>query len=88
MWNPNATPDFLPEQHSINELLSRMTPADREVVAEMLRDEFESGVFESLNVLERFGVPPFEDGYEGSPFHDFIGRLGDWNWPESASGNE
>ncbi len=65
-----------------------MTPVDREVVAEMLSHQVEVGIFESLKVLERFGVAPFQDGYEGSPFHDFVGRMGDWKWPESANGNE
>jgi hypothetical protein len=31
-------------------------------------------------MLERFPVPPFEDGYEGSPFNDFVGRLEGWEW--------
>ena len=38
---------------------------------------------EALKVLERFQVPPFEDGYEGSPHEDFTGRMANWNWPES-----
>jgi hypothetical protein len=41
----------------------------------MLADEVVTRVFESLKVLERYGVSPFEDGYEGSPFNDFVGRL-------------
>jgi len=49
----------------------------------MLKQEVELGVFETLKVLEQFQVEPFKDGYEGSPFHDFIGRLGNWQWPEN-----
>lgn len=48
----------------------------------MLANEVVTGVFETLKVLEQFRVPPFEDGYEGSPINDFIGRLGDWKWPQ------
>ena len=81
-WNQNATADFLPDQHAINLLLKRMPAEDREIVANMLANEVVVGVFESLKALEQFGVTPFEDGYEGSPFNDFIGRLGGWEWPK------
>jgi hypothetical protein len=40
-------------------------------------------VFIALRVLHDHGVPPFEDGYEGTPFNDFTGRLYDWPWPAS-----
>lgn len=83
VWNHNATPDFIPEQHEINVLLKRMSPADREVLAGMLAQEVVTGVFETLKVLEQYQIEPFKDGYEGSPFNDFIGRLADWNWPEA-----
>ena len=45
--------------------------------------EVVTGVFETLKVLEQYQIEPFKDGYEGSPFNDFIGRLADWNWPEA-----
>jgi len=83
MWNRNATRDFIPDQHEINLLLQRMSPADREILAGMMRHQVEVGVFETLKVLEQFEVDPFKDGYEGSPYHDFIGRLGNWQWPEN-----
>jgi hypothetical protein len=82
VWNANATPDFLPEQHAINVLLARLNPEERRTLAEMLAKQVITGVFETLKALENFQVPPFETGYEGSPFNDFIGRLGGWNWPE------
>jgi hypothetical protein len=82
LWNAGATPDRIPDQHEINLLLARLSTADRETIARMLADEVVTGVFESLKVLEQFGVSPFEDGYEGSPFNDFVGRLDDWEWPE------
>ena len=83
VWNKNATPDYIPEQHEINLLLKRMSPADREILAGILAQEVVTGVFETLKVLEQFEIEPFKDGYEGSPFNDFIGRLADWDWPEA-----
>src|SRR4051812_42255005 len=71
VWNQNATPDFIPEQHEINLLLRGMSTADREIVAGMLAQEVVTGVFETLKVLEHFQIEPFKDGYEGSPFNDF-----------------
>jgi len=63
----------------------RLTVAEREVLAGMLAHEVEVGMLEALKALEKFEVPPFEDGYEGSPFHDFVGRMaGDWDWPEKG----
>jgi len=59
-----------------------MSAADREILANMLASQVVTGVFETLKALEQFQVSPFEDGYEGSPFNDFIGRLDDWEWPE------
>jgi hypothetical protein len=49
----------------------------------MLAHAFECGVFESLKALEEFEIEPFIDGYEGSPYHDFIGRVDpdQWEWP-------
>jgi hypothetical protein len=82
VWNPNATPQFLKDQYEVNALLARMPQADREILGRILSDEVERGVFETLKALERFEIAPFEGGYEGSPFNDFVGRLGDWEWPE------
>jgi hypothetical protein len=82
IWNRNATPDFISDQHEINLLLARMSVTDREILAGMLAEQVELGVFETLKVLEQFQIAPFVDGYEGSPYNDFVGRLGDWEWPE------
>jgi len=85
VWNANAMAAWHDVQHEANLLLARMTQSEREVMARLLAAEVVTGVFETLKVLERFRIHPFEDGYEGSPFHDFIGRLaGDWDWPEKA----
>lgn len=84
VWNANATPEYLSEQHQINQLLSMLDDQQREVVAGMLSHSFRGGVFESLKALEEFEVEPFIEGYEGSPYHDFVGRIDpeQWEWPE------
>ena len=82
-WNGNAdsAPDGPPDQRRINALLARMGQDDREVLAQMLAEAFQGGMFTTLRVLHHHQVPPFEDGYEGTPFNDFAGRLDDWPWP-------
>jgi len=85
IWNPYIDESSAPDQHAMNLLLARLPRADRETLALMLAEAFEGGVFETLKALDTCGVPPFEDGYEGSAFNDFIGRLGgDWHWPEGG----
>jgi hypothetical protein len=81
LWNRNATAEYIPDQREINVLLSRMSAAEREVLAQMLAQEFESGVHTTLVALHELEVPPFDKAYEGTPFHDFVGRLDDWEWP-------
>ena len=81
LWNENARSDYLFDQHQINELLNSLSESQRDVLAGMLEDQFSGGVFQTLKVLEELRVEPFLDGYEGSPYHDFIGRLEDWEWP-------
>jgi hypothetical protein len=83
VWNANATEDFLPEQHAINTLLARLSPADRETLAGMLSHQFQGGVHATLAALHEAGIPPFDEAYEGTPFHDFVGRLDGWEWPKS-----
>lgn len=79
-WNQNNTDQ---QQQSFNELLDALTPPQREVLAQLLQHVFMSGVHETLRVLHEAGVAPFDDAYEGTPFHDFIGRLDGWEWPTS-----
>jgi hypothetical protein len=84
VWNRNATTDFLEDQFQINQLLASLNDAQREVIACMLAEAFVGGVFETLKALEEFEIEPFLDGYEGSPYHDFIGRIAadQWQWPD------
>lgn len=85
IWKKNANANYIPEQHKINLLIQRLSLTEREVLAELLSDAVVTGVFETLNALETFQISPFESGYEGSPFNDFIGRLDDWEWPNTKS---
>ena len=82
VWNPHITAITAPDQHAMNLLLAKLGAADRETIASFLAEAFEGGVFEALKALERFEVPPFQEGYEGSPYNDFMGRVsGEWEWP-------
>ena len=84
VWNTNALdkPDEMPEEHQMNTVLARLTQEDRAVVAQMLELSYEGGIHDALRVLHDHEVPPFDDAYEGTPFHDFMGRLKtDWEWP-------
>jgi hypothetical protein len=62
-------------------LLAGLSSSGREVLARMLADAFRSGVHETLVILHAAAVPPFQDGYEGSPYRDFAGRMEGWSWP-------
>ncbi|MDL2274919.1 hypothetical protein LJC22_02190 [Desulfosarcina sp. OttesenSCG-928-G10] len=82
-WNPHITENSAPDQHAMNLLLAKLNANDRETIASFLAQAFKGGVFETLKALEAFQISPFEEGYEGSPYHDFIGRVsGEWEWPE------
>lgn len=84
VWNRNArdnSDDLLADQYAMNKLLARLDEADREVIATMLEQQCVGGVHVALVILHEAGVPPFDKAYEGSPFHDFMGRLNGWEWP-------
>lgn len=82
VWNANATADWEDRQHDFNDLLALLDGQQRDVLAAMLAQQFEAGVHSTLVVLHEAQIEPFDDGYEGTPFHDFVGRLGGWRWPE------
>ncbi len=84
MWHEGASPGHLPDQHAINVLLARMSKGDRDVLARMLAHAFSGGAFAALVALHEAGIKPFDKAYEGTPFHDFVGRLDDWPWPEDS----
>jgi len=83
IWNRNAdSPEGgLADQWRMNELLLSLSSEQRDVLAEMLAQQFVAGVHETLVVFHEHGVPPFDDGCEGDPFHDFVARLDGWEWP-------
>jgi hypothetical protein len=83
IWNANAdlAPEDLSDQHAFNVLLRKLDASEREVLAQVLEQQFVAGVHQALAVLHEHEVPPFEDGYEGTPYHDFVGRLAGWAWP-------
>lgn len=85
VWSPHALehPDDLPEEHLINTVLAQLGREDRVVVARMLELSYEGGIHDVLRVLHDEEVAPFDDAYEGTPAHDFMGRLvTDWEWPD------
>lgn len=84
VWNMYAVdhPDDMPEEHRMNEVLTRLDDSDRAVVARMLELAYAGGMHDTLRVLNDHEVPPFDDAYEGTPAQDFMGRLTtDWEWP-------
>lgn len=81
-WNKNASDSKLPDQHLMNLLIEKLSDDEREALAVVLSQEVQLGVFETLKILEHHEIAPFESGYEGSPFEDFVGRLQGWEWPE------
>jgi hypothetical protein len=74
------------DQREAQALLAGLEPPAREVLAMMLAQEFAGGVHETLKALHEAGIAPFDLGYEGTPYHDFVGRLYGWDWPEDGSG--
>jgi hypothetical protein len=81
VWNHNATADFVPEEHGVNELLTALDADERAVVAWIAEQSFVAGVHQALVALHDFEVAPFDKGIEGTPFHDFMGRLHGSQWP-------
>jgi hypothetical protein len=84
VWNANTTAEEDPEQHYVNLLLERTSKVDREILAGLLQQAFEAGVHETLAALHEAQMVPFDRAYEGTPFHDFVGRLHGWQWPTSS----
>ncbi len=82
VWNVNASSEWPDRQSESTELLGELDERQRHILPSLLSEEFVSGVHTALVVLHAKGVTPFEDGYEGTPFHDFSGRLDGWPWPD------
>lgn len=80
-WMREVTEEFAKQSLAVDELLARLDDAERDTLARLFEQEFVSGMHETLVVLHDAGIPPFDDAYEGTPFHDFAGRLDGWTWP-------
>jgi hypothetical protein len=85
VWNPAAEEAGLEDQAAMNRLLDRLPDNERQVLAAMLEQAFVSGIHQALVSLHETGVVPFDKAYEGTPFHDFIGRMTGWEWPIGES---
>ena len=83
---PDLPPDDRPWHWRLYRVASKLTPEEREDLAMLLAQQFRSGVHAALVALHEAEIPPFEDGYEGTPFHDFVGRLDGWEWPDRPRG--
>lgn len=73
-----------PEDPEVVEFFKKLSSREKEILTRLVSKSFEDGVFNSLKILETFQITPFEDGYEGSSYNDFIGRLdknNPWQWP-------
>jgi len=83
VWNENAeaVADAAPGQHEMNVLLTALTPEQRAVLAGLFAEEFASGVYNALQVLEAARVAPFAPGVHGTASDSFLDRLEDWAWP-------
>lgn len=88
MWNPNAheVADVDPNPERMNALLAQLSEEHREALAALFAEEFASGMFNALEVLHAAQCAPFEQGYDGDPGDDFLGRMDGWQWPEDARG--
>ena len=85
VWNANAheIEDVDPTQQAMNDLIAGLTVDQRTTLAAIVADEFSSGIYHALQVLHAARLTPFEEGYDGTPGDDFLGRLEGWDWPES-----
>jgi hypothetical protein len=82
VWNANATAAHLTDQYEMNLLLQSLNDVQRATLARMLEERFVAGVHTTLRVLHEGRIEPFDDGVEGTPYDDFVGRLGGWTWPD------
>lgn len=72
--------------HEVKAFLARTSATDREIIVRMVEQAFIGGVHSALVTPHEREVPPFDEASacasEGTPFHDFVGRLAGWEWPE------
>ncbi|WP_232549832.1 DUF6547 family protein [Propioniciclava soli] len=85
VWNDNADEiaDVDPSPQAMNTVLASLSEAQREALAVLFAEEFASGVFNALEVLHAARCTHFEEGYDGDPSDDFLGRMDGWTWPDA-----
>ena len=85
------------DSEKINRVLAKLSSADREVLAAFVADEYFSGIFDVLDLLEWYinccdmkisvdgEILPTEK-FEGMP-NDLIGRRDGWEFPDDEPNN-
>ena len=83
VWNENAevVENVVPEQHEMNVLLGALTPEQRQALAALFAEEFASGVYNALQVLELASIAPFAPMWGGAASDHFLDRMDDIEWP-------
>ena len=80
------------EKLGINEVLSKLTENERDILSKFIVEVYHSGIFDTLEHLEWLrccknmvitveGEPLPLEKYEGIP-NDYIGRRSGWDWPD------
>lgn len=82
VWDASASPSTMPTEAAMNALLQSLAPSQRETLAKLVADHFQTAVFGVVSHLSWKEVKPLDAAYEGAAFNDFIARLDDWPWPE------
>ena len=73
---------FPPHPDPAGDALADLDDSTRAAVVKAVADAFVAGVHTALVALDARQVSPFDQAYEGTAFHDFMGRLDGWDWPE------
>lgn len=81
-----------PEEQKYQSLLDRLSPEDRELVAQIIQDAVDSAVFDSLKVLteneyrirkENLELP--WEPYGSEMYYDYVERIANSKWPSKPS---
>ena len=80
-WMRESAQNSAREMKAANDLLAGLDATERQTLARLLAGQFVNGVHEALVVSHEAQIPPFDEAYEGTPSHDFVGRLYGWTWP-------
>lgn len=75
-------PAVVERGEALNALRASLSEQQRDLLAQMVFDAFDGGVFATLEALHAYGVEPFDEGYEGDPHSDYVGRTAGLGWPD------